>query len=66
MAAAKKTPSVPAQPHRPGGARHAHTQEDALKIGLFGIEVDATDDFEYTVAGQLGKTANVNDSPKET
>lgn len=31
-----------------GGARTAVTLEQATKIGLFGQEVDGTDDTEYT------------------
>ena len=36
-----------------GGAREAHTLEDAVAVGFLGREVDPTPDENYTVAGVI-------------
>jgi hypothetical protein len=56
MAAAKKqggAAPVAAPPKAPAApaAREAFTLKDATRVGLFGVEVDATPDHAYTVAG---------------
>ena len=47
MAGTRKTPKAAAK----AAPREAHSLGDASEIGLFGVEVDATDDSEYAAPG---------------
>jgi hypothetical protein len=38
--------------------------DKGLEVGYYGYTPDDTDNAEYTVAGQVGATAKVTDTPK--
>lgn len=74
MARSRKTPGGEADvspPAAPAAARSAFDLEEATKIGLFGVEIDATDDSAYSAVatatpGGAYRHPGVIPAPKET